>query len=393
MQVLFKNPIFKLFLKEIEALGFTVSNSRRAGSLPYGVVGGRSNARWWLVPLTNRHVATSGLALFQPINSSAKFLKRTATALNSVGLASLWTRNKVYVSCPPVFSDLFDDKNLSYAFFTGTDSPHRKTAVQFMDQNGKIRGFAKLSQNPVVKKLLTHEAETLNLLRTLDLKSAIIPTVLFCGTIGGADALVTDTLKTVRTKSATTLNGAHFAFLRELAGKTAVPGTDGTGWVVADLRRRYETVAERLPVDWRRRLEKAFEVVALHGEDWGPKSLSHGDFTPWNTFFVDDRLYVFDWEYAHQSYSPGYDLIHFMFSLPERKRQPVDETIGQIRKTLRETKYAGDDTFADILFLCYLCGHSLHYIAREPELAGKVILWDGEQETATFIDTIIEEKN
>ncbi|HEY6872876.1 MAG TPA: phosphotransferase [Geobacteraceae bacterium] len=384
-----EHPAFSASVREIESLGFRLSAAPVPGGKPYAVIGGRSNARWWLIPLADRRVAASAMALFQPILPSAKLAKVLGATAASAGLAGVLARKKVYISGECILGDIYGRNDLSYAFFTGTDSPHRKTAVQVMDRDGKIKGFAKVSLNPAVKPLLSHEAEMLNYLRTLDLKTALVPTVLFRGNVDGADVLVTDTLKTAGTKSASTLNGAHIAFLRELAEKTAVPGTDGTDWFVGELRTRFEAVAGRLPEDWQRRLEKAIEVVAGHGRDLGPRSLSHGDFTPWNTFFVDGRLYVFDWEYAQRSHPPGYDLIHFIFSRPERKR-PADETIGQIRKTLRKLKRAGDDASADLLFLCYLCGHSLLYINRELETGATVHTWDGEQEAAVIVDALID---
>ena len=76
------------------------------------------------------------------------------------------------------------------------------------------------------------------------------------------------------------------------------------------------------------------ERVAGNGRALGPPVLSHGHFTPWNTFFVDGRLYVFDWEYAERSNPAGYDLIHFLLSLPQMKSRPVAERLGQVRSVL-----------------------------------------------------------
>lgn len=388
----FYHPVFQAACREIEMLGFRISCTPFPGGEPYAVIGGRSNARWWLVPLNNHRVTISGMALFQPVVTSAKVLKAVAVTASSLGLSALWARKKVYISGASSLADIFGANGLHYAFFTGTDSPHRKVAVQIMDRDGKIKGFAKVSRNPLVKPLLAHEAETLNYLHTLGLKTVLVPSVLFCGVIGGADVLVTDTLKTERTKSTTMLNGAHIAFLQELAEKTADSDTDGSNWYGAELRTRLEMVSDRLPEDWRRRLEKAIDVAVDHGT-WGPRTLSHGDFTPWNTFIVDGRLYVFDWEYAAQKYPVGYDLIHYTLSLPSVRHQPVSETIGQVREVLRKANIAGDDRSADALLICYLCGHSLHYIARELKVDCKIVRWDGERESAVLLDAVVERMN
>jgi hypothetical protein len=333
-------------------------------------------------------VAVNGLAMFQPVIRSAKLFKCFAVVTGSVGLASLWTRKKVYISGTTQLGDVFGEKDLHYAFFTGTDSPHRKVAVQVIGRDGTIKGFAKVSCNSAVKPLLAHEADTLNHVNTLDLQTALIPKVLFNGEMGGAGVLITDTLKTCRAKTVTTLTDAHVAFLHELADKTTVPGTVVTDWVVTELRHQFEAIVDRLPVEWQGRLEKAIGCLERYEGEWGTKSFCHGDFTPWNTFFVDGRLYVFDWEYAKENL-PVHDLVHYTLSLPRAKRKSINEIILQVRNVLREVKTSLSDISSDMLFLSYLCGNSLHYIKREPVFSSKLMTWDGEIETAKLIDAIV----
>lgn len=388
--MLFDSDTFSRSRVEIESLGFSISSSPSPNSRPYAVIGGRSNARWWFIPLANRFVTTSGLAMFQPIIFSAKILKGVAASLSSVGLTRCWANNILHISGAPLFSDIFCCNDLQYAFFTGTDSPHRKIAIQIMNDKGTIKGFAKASCNAAVKPLLLHEAEILNFLNTLDLKTAHIPKVLFSNKIGNADVLLTDTLKSSRTKTATALNSSHLAFLRELAERTAAPATEGSvNCYLVELRNRYEAISAGLTGHWRRRFEELFACMVRHEGGLGAKVLIHGDFTPWNSFFVDGKLYVFDWEYARAAASPGYDLIHFLLSLPGVKHQSARDCIAPVRKALQETKIAKDDPAADAFILMYLCGHSLQYISRELETGEQADTWDGEQETAFLIDAII----
>ena len=385
-----ENPIFQSARQEIEALGFRFSDVSLPDTIPYAVIGGRSNVRWWLVPLINHKVTISGMALFQPVITSARLRKMAAIATCGIGLTCLWARNKIFISRKSCLTDIFGDNNLCYAFFTGTDSPHRKVAVQIMNENGVIKGFAKVSCQEFVKPLLTHESKTLNHLHSLNLQNALIPKVLFYGDIAGADMLVTDTRKTEQTKTEIELNKLHIAFLRELAEKTSLSGSNGTDWFVKALYRRYETVAERLPAEWQRRLKKTVAVLTGCGKDWGPRSLSHGDFTPWNTFFVDGKLYVFDWEYANQDFPTGYDLIHFILSHPDVKRLSACNTIAKINKVLQKLGITDNHKITSLLLLSYLCGHSLHYSSRQIEVDGHVTTWDGEPEAASLIDILLD---
>jgi hypothetical protein len=385
----FANPIFQAALTEIEGLGFRVSERPRPGAKPYGVIGGRSNQRWWLIPLDDSRWTISGLAMFQPIVASARVIKSAAVIASKLGLASTFLRDKVYISEPAVFEDIFLQRSLSYSFFSGTDSPHRKVAVQVMDRDGTIKGFAKVSRNQAVKSILAHEAETLHHIHTLDLTTVLTPTTLFCGNIGGVLALVTDSLKTARSKSTTIMREAHVNFLRELAEKTVI-STGDNAWEIAELYSRYEAMAERLPLDWRQRFEKALDYLSKKSGGWGLKVLSHGDFTPWNTFFVNDHLYVFDWEYAHNHYPVGYDLVHFVFSLPAIANQAADIALAQVRQQLSLVKIGEVNILENSCLFGYLCAHSLFYFAREVEAGKELPNWGGGQRSAEYIDCLLK---
>jgi hypothetical protein len=145
--------VFRAALAEIESLDVQVSDRQIPGSTAYAIVGGRSNARWWLIPLKNRQVATSGLAMFQPILASAKLIKQTALALSRVGLQSMWASPALYLAGTPSIAQHFGNDARSFAYFTGTDSPHRKLAVQAMDVAG---GHLAELLAPAVDRLLAH---------------------------------------------------------------------------------------------------------------------------------------------------------------------------------------------------------------------------------------------
>lgn len=384
-----EHPAFQKALEELRAIGLEHCDEAVEGAVPYAIVGGRSNARWWLIPLTNRRVTVAGFSLFQPVLLSAKIIKSVTVLLITFGLSCLWVRKIIYLKKPSCFEGMFGTDDLHYSLFTGTDSPHRKSAVQVMDRVGRIKGFAKVSNNTVVKPLIKHEAETLNYLNSLELTTAFVPRVLFSGDICGSEILVTDSLKTAKTKSTTTLNGAHFDFLRELAEKTAEREVDENEQFVAGLRKQYDGIAEKITIEWRQRFEKAFFFIGRADIRSSVTSLNHGDFTPWNTFFVDGRLYVFDWEYSSKTHQSCYDLIHFKLSLPATKHQSIKKTIKQIRLLILQVMGTEDVRAVDILLLCYLCEHSLHFISRETVLDGHVLTWDGEPVIKEFIDQVI----
>jgi hypothetical protein len=378
------HPAFVEARAELDALGFTLSPRPLPGSRPYAIIGGRSNARWWLVPLESGRLTASGLALFQPIVPSARLLKAAALAASGLGLSRLWVREVVHVSGGAVLADVFRDAALRYAFFTGTDGPHRKAAVQIMDAGGAIRGFAKASASPVVRPLLSHEASVLRRLEALELRSALVPTLLFSGEAGGATVLVTDTRKTASTRTATKPGPLHAAFVREVREKTV--RAESPGWLGRTLRERCGALGERLPLEWRQRLSAATSIIEERTAGLATRSLSHGDFTASNTFLVAGALYVFDWEYASEDCAPGHDLLHFVLSSPATLRMAPEAALGRGRAMLRSL-LPDERTDPGALVLAYLAGHALHYASRERGDA--LVTWAGEPAVARLLDAAL----
>ena len=58
-------------------------------------------------------------------------------------------------------------------------------------------------------------------------------------------------------------------------------------------------------------LKQLYSTISL-GESI-PVSVSHGDFTPWNMYCDDQRLYVYDWEMARNGIPMLFDLFHFSY--------------------------------------------------------------------------------
>jgi hypothetical protein len=389
--IYFTNSVFKEAITDMASQGLRVSENPGVGSLPYAVIGGRSNARWWLIPLQNRHVAASGLALFQPLLLSAHLMKAVVDVLSMLGLSGLWSKNKVYLSGESILGSFFPGLGQPvYAYFTGTDSPHRKVAVQIMDRQGAIHGFAKCTRNPQVAALLQHEADMLQQVRMLKLSTAHIPQVLHAGALGEGFCLVTDTLKTPRTSSVTVLGPAHRAFLQELAARTCQPETTAAQLASA-LDLRIKCLLGRLAPEWALRLKGAAQALNKQGSLGLPQCLSHGDFTPWNTFMAAGRLYVFDWEYAEVTASPGNDIIHFTLNQPKLRSQSANAKLEAAKAILLEPWTGLRREQLPALLIIYLLTQALRQIERLPASQQQVTNWDGAEEQAVMLDMLLVE--
>lgn len=387
---LFQHSIFKKSIKDIESLGLRVVANSESGAMPYAVIGARSNARWWLVPLANRHMTTNGLALFQPLLISAKLIKATVVILSRLGLSRLWVKQQVFIIGNPVLGQYFPQSlPLSYSYFTGTDSPHRKIAVQIMDLRGHLLGFAKVTRSSQVAELLAHEAAILSRLSALNFQATYIPNVLFFGKKGEGTLLVTDTLKTAGTKSVTKFIDAHRVFLQELVKKTAQPPCS-IATIVAGFKTRIENILPRFSLDWHHRLDKAIVKLSAEAELVLPMAMNHGDFTPWNCFLTNGRLYVFDWEYAEELAPIGIDIIHFTFNESKLRGMHVTHKLEAAIARLSEPWMGLVDKALPSILIIYLLTQVLRQVERQPEGQGEIVNWDGVSEQACMLDTVLK---
>lgn len=386
---LFEHPVFIEAVRDIEALGVKVYPGYVPGAKSYAVIGGRSNARWWLIPLENGRVAASGMALFQPILASARILKTVATLLCRLGLSRSWVRKMVYITGEPAAMDCFPaDDRLSYAYFTGTHSPHRKITIQIMDISGNLKGFAKFTRNPLVARLLEHEAETLKILSTLAIRTTFVPRVLYSGDHGGGNLLITDTLKKSSTRSTTRFTSIHREFIEEMASKTArEPVT--TGQLAVRFSDRLKGCQSCLDQAWVRRLDNAIGILERLPDMTLPASLSHGDFTPWNTFIVNDHLYVFDWEYAEQALPVSNDVIHFTLNEPKWRNQSAERKIEAVKSCVNESWLGLPGGSELTALVIYLLTQNLRQIERSTPHGDAVNDWDGAADSAAMFDSIL----
>ena len=358
---------FAAFLADLRALGVDRVDS---GGIGYGMLGASSNERWWLVPMASKKTACAGLAMLQPITVRTRLAKTGAGVLLRCGVGGFALRKRLFLSGLPERLADVDPGMRSVAYFTGTAGPHRKTALQMMDANGRILGYAKLSRDPHVRPHLRNEAEMLERVARLRLRSTDIPAVLRHADLGGASLLVTDSARARCFRVPKRFDPPHHAFLRELALAT---GSKGAARVLDDLTALVVSVEAGLPALWRARFARGAEALRPVISDM-PVCMAHGDFTPWNCFVQNARLYVFDWEYARQAYPMGYDFVHFHLSSPATRTTAF--TPSDLAAKLSKFAFEGEERQARRAVLLSLLLHAAFYIERSVQAGGTGTDWE-----------------
>jgi hypothetical protein len=357
----------------IKAVGFLGSFKHIAGSgNDYGLIPNKTNPQW-IIPLTDSTLITSSLALYQPSLKKAKALKGLMIFLARLGLAGVLIRDRLYFQRNDEgIKKIFGSGDLTYAIFTGTEGSHRKVTVQVMDREGTILGYIKVAGDGDIDKLLDNEAEILGDLSRLEIEKGLFPKVLHKGKVKGTSILVLDTLKSTESTFSSVLNAAHVAFLSEVFLKTSEIKVFGESGFAKGLRSRKEASDGMLPLEWEKRCARVIDY--LEKTIGGRKmlfGLCHRDFTPWNTFFHEGRLYVFDWEYARKDYPPLLDVFHFIVQDGILVRHLKPEEL--MRRVIKDKKWVSmysslvgiKESLVMPLLICYLLDISLLYIERE----------------------------
>lgn len=404
----FDDPHFLAAACEMEALGLHVSAAPHPDSVPFDVLGGRAHLRWFLIPPQPRSVRFASLALIQPQRRAARLFKRTLSSAVGFGLPLPWRDATAHVSGVARAARAFGIDASQAAFLTGTASPHRKLTVQWMDDCGAIKAYAKVARTPAVQALLANEAAVLEQLRIIHLSAAAVPRMLSRELRNGAMVLVTDTVRTTRHACCTRLDVAHLTLLDELAAATgSSPRRPDGEELLRHLRVQVAGLATGLSAAWRQRFDRALEGLAFAPDLIAPRGLAHGDFTPVNTFRYGNRVFVFDWEYAGYAYPADYDLIHFLFAMRRTQRsKPADDCLTIESILTREL--GRPPAAARARLAAYLCAQALLLAGRRagqdgsaPVLEGHVLegqilegriskgeTWEGERAAALMLDAL-----
>lgn len=371
---------FRAFLDDMATLGVTPVTG---GGEPYAVVAARSNQRWWLLPLDSRRAAMAGLEMLQPVTRTAQLAKQGARAIARHGPLGWLGRGHLRLSGRPNLAGAFGDAAAFVACFTGTEGPHRKTALQLMDAEGVILGYAKLTRASHIRPWLRNEAVMLRRVADMGLQSADVPAVKALRDDAVLTLLVTDSHKSATHAAPRRPSAAHMAFLAELRAKT---GRVGAWAALNHLERRTAALAPLAGKDWTRRLEWVNAVLRPVAEAI-PVCLAHGDFTPWNTFLQGGRLYVFDWEYATEARPVGFDLAHFLLSTIPPGAQP--DSLPALTRALAQAHFDGAEVPAERALLLSLACHAMFYLDRLGESGNTLVAWADAPARASLIDRLL----
>lgn len=272
-----------------------------------------ADGKVWIMPAGNMRVAMN---LYQPSGRKGKILKRFFPLLHRIdfvrrAIKAEQIQCQLNAEIKQLFYSLYGVEDMQFSVFCGTPCVHQKITIQLSDGN-KILGYAKASDNEEIALLFQEEAKKLEALWEYGVRG--IPKCMFCDTLtNGVHLFVQSTSKTGHSKVLHEWNILHENFIEELNARTL----RNLRFEESDYFATLQQLGEHL--DWLPRNVKKDCLVDIMNKTmqaYQGKQMKfaayHADFTPWNMFAENGKLFVFDWEYAKMTYPQGLDRYHFL---------------------------------------------------------------------------------
>lgn len=321
-----------------------------------------ADGKQWIIPARDTKTA---LNLYQPSSLKGKLVKSFFPVFKNIKLV----RSKLGVELKFLnFADelsallvsLYKEKP-EFSVFCGTPSIHQKITIQ-LSKDSKILGYCKVTDREDIKAIFRHEQYVLGYLRDIGITQ--IPQCIYCGKLQeDTDVFIQTSIKTSLSKISHDFGKQHWEFLKDLHLHT----TQSLPFEQSDfshMLKRLDGQLHYFSPQTISILNKSIKKVQQHfKEKTITFSAYHADFTPWNMFVEQQKLFVFDFEYASLTYPPYLDYFHFLTQTGIYTKQWKAERIwSDYKKRKRELGYFF--TEPDFYYLCYLLDVLERYLNR-----------------------------
>jgi len=225
-------------------------------------------------------------------------------------------------------------KDLIMAVAYGTPSPYRKINGLVMTSEGEPLSFIKIGETEPARQRVKREAEILKRIEKINFEEVQIPQCLYSGKLGDSHVLIQTIPLFKGKKGGIQLDNKYTKILKILADKTAklIPLHSSSFW------QSLKDEIDNYPISYKGLLKEGLSILAQTMEDREiSMGLAHGDFAPWNMFWNDKEVFIYDWESANEQAPVGIDLVHFLFQVGFLlKRLRGDRLLSYIKRKSEE---------------------------------------------------------
>lgn len=317
-----------------------------------------------MMPARNMRTAMN---LYQPSGIKGKAMKALFPWLHGMEpVQSAIHASKMNLALTAVLkSDLyrwFGVSDLEFALFCGTPCVHQKITMQ-ISQGKRILGYAKFTDNEEIGRIFDGEKETLDYLRQRGIET--VPRCLYSGAWkDGIWLFVQTTTKTAKSSTDHSWGKRELAFIEKLHEKTIqrLPFEDTEFY--RDVCFLREKLNHLQGVDTKPIAKAVSRVLKEYAGQEVYFSFYHADFTPWNIYVEQGRLYAFDLEYAKRTYPPYLDYFHFFTQTAIFEKHLNAEGIWKLFQHNTESMQRLSNN-PQLAYISYLTGIIAHYVKRE----------------------------
>ena len=234
---------------------------------------------------------------------------------------------------PEVYEELGIAED-SFAIFYGPPGPLRKLTVF---SSAADRSLTKIALLPSADAMVRNECKILTLLADKQIGIDSVPRLLSHGQLSSGRRFVRTTVFQAG-RYEPRFGAMHRAFLELLYAHRSCAKCWAQSYSYRLLLTRAAAIRNMLHRKDSELIDSALaDVAALGGTEPVAECVVHGDFAPWNITVADDRLRVFDWEYAAVRGNPLRDFLHFHL-IPDAvsHRIPGSTALNRLGSNARE---------------------------------------------------------
>ncbi|GHT44650.1 hypothetical protein FACS189438_3040 [Bacteroidia bacterium] len=353
----------------------------KAGHTFYEIT--NSVGQQWLIPQAYISVA---LDMFQPSTDKGKlvklffpYLSRIGYARNRLGIKKI--QLKLNQSLKNLIRNVFRNDDFEYSIFCGSPGIHQKITIQ-ISTGEIILGYCKVTNQEEIGKIFECEHETLDYLHNVGIVR--VPECLFCGSLqDDIHVFIQSTAKTSKSISHCKNEVLLWSFLEDCNTKSSVECDFKTTDYYRDIVELTSLLSLCNP-DRSEVVLQTIDEVKAYFADKKTFSAYHGDFTPWNTFIEDNKLFAFDLEYFKKTYPPFLDYFHYYTQTAFYDTQWDDIRIyetflqkeSEIRKRI-DNPHLYYKAYILIVICFYLCrdGQFNSIITRQYRIWINLLIW------------------
>ncbi|MCK5616308.1 hypothetical protein KAR91_81350, partial [Candidatus Pacearchaeota archaeon] len=300
-----------------------MTSSGNHKKLKYYAFPGLSSPKIWI---SEKDRPSNALKLYNPSSLRGKVVKYFfSSAPKFIVHTILKSRSPLFISeIDSLLLEHFGGDELTASYYMATDGNDKKTTVQ-ISKNNKIYAYVKISSDSKYRKYIENEFRALKTLNSDSNLKKHVPSVLFQEEEDKYYILCQSAPVTKMKQRTLSFNDADTYFLSLLTKKhlRTIPLQDYIN-NIDNVLSNNELLSE---------ISHLRQWLLSYGNNEIAFSPAHGDYTPWNTYIIDRRIYAFDWEYYMETAPVLYDAMHFLYMRAwlVRKNTPA-ETVRNLVK-------------------------------------------------------------